>query len=60
MGTWRDHVDRADKGTRPSRASSNNPAGQRVTGRPRLSWRQDDQAGSEFSCLVPKENMMNS
>ena len=59
MGIWRDHVDRADRGRRPSTANSNNPAGQRVMGRPRLPWRHDDQAGSEFSCLVHKENMMS-
>lgn len=58
-GNWRDHVHRTDTGRRPSTASSNNPAGQRVMGRPRLRWRHDDQAGSEFICLVHQENMMN-
>lgn len=59
MGTWKDHVDRADTERRPSTASSNKPSGQRVMGRPHLPCRRDDQAGSEFSCLVHTENMMS-
>jgi hypothetical protein len=41
MGTWTDHVDRADTGRRTTTASSKTPA------------------GSKFSCLVNKENMMS-